>query len=149
MMILKNLAFICLISCFFTSGANGATESIKANKANKKFLLVKSSSSKSPSSGVQKERFLSLPVFDRNIPMAKGIILRFHRWHGEEERDSILKKMEKSGLEKQSEIQRFKIWIFEWPRLQKDAKAKKLCETFSKLSFLKYCEPDHLINPEK
>ena len=143
MMILRNLVFICLISCFFTSSADGTTDSFNGTKS----LSVKSSSSKKFLSVAQKERFLSLPVFDRNIPMAKGIIIRFHRWPGKEERDAILKELEKSDLEKKSEIQRFNIWIFEWPNLQKKAKAKKLCETVSSLPSLKYCQPDLLINP--
>ena len=104
--------------------------------------------SKNPMSAPQREMAAkSDPVFDRDNPQAKGVILSFKRWPNQEETATILKKLTEKGLKKKSELPRFKVWIFEWPEWRKGLEAERVCEAISELLFLDYCEPDYLLGP--
>ena len=51
-----------------------------------------------PSETSQKEPPEAIPAFDKNNPLAKGIILVFHRWPNEQEEVLLLKRLTKAGL---------------------------------------------------
>ena len=147
-MIFKSVfPILLLITCFFSYPAKGVNL-LQANNA-KKLLLTKSSSHKSFSLLKAKKRKnpYSPSEFTKDKPQAKGIILTFHRWPNKRETALILRKLRRTGLKKTSEIKRFKVWIFEWQKWKNGKKAKKICKTLSKLSILKYCEPDYLAIP--
>ena len=88
-----------------------------------------------------------VPAFDRENLKARGIILSFHRWPDEEETAAILQKTTAAGLNKMREIERFKVWVFEWPELREGREAQEVCDSLPQLSSLEYCEPDHLLGP--
>ena len=77
----------------------------------------------------------------------KGLILAFKNWPSEKEEALILKKIEKADLKKKSELKEFKTWVFEWTDWHIKEEAEKLCEEFSSLSSIDYCEPDSLQSP--
>ena len=87
------------------------------------------------------------PEFDLENPKASGIILSFHHWPDEEEAAEILQKTTAAGLNKMREIERFKTWVFEWPKLREGIKAQEVCDSLPQLSSLAYCEPDYLLDP--
>ena len=68
-----------------------------------------------------------IPAFDRENPQAGGIILSFHHWPDEKETAAILHKTTAAGLNKTKEIERFKIWVFEWPELREGREAQGVC----------------------
>ena len=143
-MFFKHFAiFLFSTACFF---ANGMESSSIVDIDTTRFLLAKSSS-KSSAQKAHKSAKYSLPNFNVDDPKAKGLILKFHRWPNEKEKAVILKKMNKAGLKKESEVQRFKVWTFEWNKWHKGAEAQKLCKKFSGISSLKYCEPDYIVSP--
>lgn len=88
-----------------------------------------------------------IPVFDPKNPKASGIILSFHRWPDEEEAAEILQKTTVAGLNKTAEIERFKVWVFEWPELREGREAQEVCDSLPQLSSLEHCEPDYLLGP--
>ena len=157
-------SFIFLLSaCFFFFGVKfpseantGKEKTLWAVSAPSKSLVVKSqkeipkSVSQNPAKTLKttpKDPAESIPAFDRNNPIAKGVILAFHRWPNEKEKALLLKNLTKAGLKKKSELNRFKTWIFEWPEWHKGQKAVQLCKKISALSFLDYCEPNFLLGP--
>ena len=83
-----------------------------------------------------------IPMFDRENPQASGIILSFHRWPDEKETAAILQKTTAVALNKTKKIERFKVWVFEWPELREGREAQEVCESLPQLSSLEYCEPD-------
>ena len=89
-----------------------------------------------------------IPAFDRENPQAGGIILSFHRWPDKKETAAILQKITAAALNKTKEIERFKIWVFEWPELREGREAQELCDSLPQLSALEYCEPDYLLGPD-
>ena len=160
--IFKSFVFL-LSACFFVFGVNFPSE---ANAGKEKVLWAVSSPPKSlvvksqkeipksvsqnpakPLKTTPKEPEESIPAFDRDNPIAKGVILAFHRWPNEKEKALLLKKLTKAGLKKKSELKRFKAWIFEWPEWRKGEKAVQLCKKISALPFLDYCEPNFLLGP--
>ena len=135
--------FLFSTTCFF---ANGAESSSTVDIGTTRFLLAKSSSKSSAPAHKPAKYFL--PNFNVDSPEAKGLILKFHRWPNEKEKVVILEKIKKAGLKKGVEVQRFKIWTFEWgDKWHKGAEVQKLCEKFSGISSLKYCEPDYIVSP--
>ena len=92
-------------------------------------------------------RSTDIPKFDPENPKARGIILSFHHWPDEEEAAEILQKTTAAGLNKMREIERFKTWVFEWPKLREGIKAQEVCDSLPQLSSLAYCEPDYLLDP--
>lgn len=88
-----------------------------------------------------------IPAFDRENPQAGGIILSFHHWPDEEEAAALLQKTTAAGLNKTEKIERFKIWVFEWPELREGMKAQEVCDSLPELSSLEHCEPDYLLGP--
>ena len=64
-----------------------------------------------------------IPVFDRENPKATGIILSLHHWPDEEEAVALLQKPPAAGLNKTKKIERFKVWVFEWPELREGREA--------------------------
>ena len=87
------------------------------------------------------------PVFDQDNPKAGGIILSFHHWPDEEEAAAILQKTTAAGLNKTAEIERFKVWVFEWPEWREGIKVQEVCDSLPQLPSLEHCEPDHLLGP--
>ena len=137
--------FIFSTACLF---ANGIELSLKTDNDTTRLLLAKDSSSQNTLTGTPKITKYSLPDSNVDNPQAKGLILAFNKWPDDEEKAVILKKMTTAGLEKKTEIQRFKVWIFEWPKLHEGAEAQKLCKELSNLSSLKHCEPDYTVSPD-
>jgi len=88
-----------------------------------------------------------VPAFDREHLKARGIILSFHRWPDEKEVSALLQKTTAAGLNKTAEIERFKVWVFEWPELREGIEAQEVCASLPSLSSLVYCEPDYLLDP--
>ncbi len=88
-----------------------------------------------------------VPVFDRETPKSGGIILSFHHWPDEKETAAILKKTTAAGLNKTKKIERFKVWVFEWPEWREGIEAQEVCSSLPQLSSLEYCEPDYLLGP--
>ena len=82
---------------------------------------------------------------------AKGVIIGFHSWPSEEEKISILGVLQAAKLTKKTEIERFKVWIYEWNQVVDESKALKVCDDLLKLdiSSVKYCEPDALMTPDE
>ena len=76
---------------------------------------------------------------------ARGIILVFHRWPDEKEKTAILEKTSVAGLEKTTELPRFKAWIFAWPEWQQGKKALEVCNNLADNTSLEYCEPDYYL----
>ena len=89
----------------------------------------------------------NLPDSGLENPRAKGIILIFQRWPGEQEKAGILEKTKAAGLEKTTELPRFKAWIFAWPEWQTGAAALEVCGSLAANSSLEYCEPDFYLAP--
>ena len=55
--------------------------------------------------------------------------------------------MTQEGLEKKSEIKRFKVWVFESQKEKTVKEVQNICKNLlSKLSSIKYCEPDAPLN---
>ena len=161
-MVFKSIILVVFfISPLFVYGARSPLE----NKVSqKRLLLVDSSSSKSavegsqkrdsksvstsPAEGIQEEIPESIFDLNKKEPQAKGLILAFKSWPlKEKEKALILKKTNKAGLKKKSELERFKTWVFEWPKWHKGLEAEKFCKEVSNLSFLDYCEPEYLLEP--
>jgi len=88
-----------------------------------------------------------VPAFDRENLKARGIILSFHRWPDKEETASLLQKTAAAGLKKTAEIERFKVWVFEWPEWREGGEAQEVCKSLPQLFSLEYCEPDYLLGP--
>ena len=82
---------------------------------------------------------------------AKGVIVGFHSWPSEEEKNSVLGVIQAAKLTKKTEIERFKVWIYEWNQVVDESKALKVCDDLLKLniSSVKYCEPDSLMTPDE
>ena len=161
-MIFKSLVFIFLLTFQFC--IYGAESSLKDNVGKIFLLLANSSSSKnsagdsqqgvstsvskSPAEGAQQEIPESVFKLNKKEPQAKGIILAFKHWPlKKEEKELIREKTAKVGLKEKSEMERFKTWVFEWPKWHKAIEAEKICKEFSSLSFLDYCEPDYFLEP--
>ena len=104
-------------------------------------------SSSSSGAGVQTDQTNPVPKFDYKNPQAKGIILVFHRWPSDQEKEQLIKKLQEMGLEKTKEIELFKSWVFEWPDWKKGKEAEEVCDSFSDLPNLDYCEPEYLLGP--
>ena len=78
---------------------------------------------------------------------AKGIILTFKSWPPpEKDKTSILAKLKKAGLKKDTEIKRFKIWLYQWPKVNPEAKVEKLCKDLLAFSSVASCAPDHVVD---
>ena len=78
---------------------------------------------------------------------ARGIILVFQRWPDEKEKTAILEKTSVAGLEKTTELPRFKAWIFTWPEWQKGVTALSVCDSLVDIPPVEYCEPDYYLVP--
>ena len=89
-----------------------------------------------------------IPEFDPKNPKARGMILSFHHWPDEEEAAAILQKTTAAGLNKTKKIERFKVWVFEWPEWREGREAQEVCKSLPELSSLAYCEPDYLLGPD-
>ncbi len=89
-----------------------------------------------------------IPAFDRENPQASGIILSFHHWPDEDETATLFQKTTAAALNKTKEIERFKIWVFEWPEWREGREAQELCDSLPQLSSLEYCEPGYLLGPD-
>ena len=86
---------------------------------------------------------------DKEDPQIKGVILAFHQWPlNKEQKEEVLKKAKKLGLEKKKELPVFKTWVFTWSDQKKGINAQQACRPFSNLSFLEYCELDVLLKPD-
>ena len=122
------LFFLFLIHCF----ANGTKLSVQ--NTNHSLLQNSMTKKKEPTS-----------EFNKKTPQAKGVILKFHNWPNENDKTLILTKLTQVGLTRKSEIQRFKIWIFEWSEQSEAEKAKNICKNLSHSFSLIYCKPDYLV----
>ena len=92
--------------------------------------------------------------FDPENAWARGIILVFQRWPDEKEKTAILEKTSVAGLEKTTELPRFKAWIFTWPEWQKGVTALSegvtalsMCDSLVDIPPVEYCEPDYYLVP--
>ena len=137
MIFFKIIFIVSLVPLF----SYGVKLSEKNDIAKKRFLLAKAPSAQ------KSVHQIFFPAFDANNPQAKGVILKFHNWPAEKDKKRILKKLTKAGLKQSSEIKRFKVWTFEWTKLYKGVKAKKVCKSLARIPSLKYCEPDYLTGP--
>lgn len=90
---------------------------------------------------------IDFPEFDPENPIARGIILSFHHWPDEEEAVALLQKTTAADLNKTREIERFKVWVFEWPELREGREAQEVCDSLPVLSSLEHCEPDYVLGP--
>ncbi len=89
-----------------------------------------------------------LPVFDKKKPIAKGIILAFKSFPlTEKQKNKILSKTAPAGLKQGTVFKRFKMMVFEWENWREGKSALDVCDKFSDLDFLDYCEPDLLQGP--
>ena len=138
---LKSLGFTFLLAVFPSYGERLPLQ----NDSGKRILLAKAASSKKTRKRIQKAASIS----KGDDLQAKGIILKFHHWPDEKEKTIIFNHLKKSGLKKTSELQRFKVWTFEWSKLKTKTTAKKICENFPSISSLKYCEPDYTLSPAR
>ena len=77
---------------------------------------------------------------------SKGIILTFNDWPVNKERESILQKLAEAQLTKESEIERFKVWIYKWTDLKKKAEAEKVCSILLQYLSLKRCDLDYQLD---
>ena len=59
-----------------------------------------SSDSSLQDSETQKEIPVDIPKFDKDNPLAKGVILKFHQWPDEKETTLIFEQLKKVKLEK-------------------------------------------------
>ena len=85
---------------------------------------------------------------DADHPQAKGVILFFKSWPLNEQEEALLiKKMEKMGLERIKDNERFKARVYEWSEWQDGVKALDVCKKLSDLSFLDNCEPEYFLCP--
>lgn len=158
-MIFKSFILIVFLAApYFVCGAES---SLKNDIGKKRLLLADSknsvkgsqqgtakAASQSPVEGTQENIPESVFELNKKEPQAIGLILAFKHWPLKAgEKKLIRKKTKKAGLKKKSELERFKTWVFEWPKWRKGLEAEKLCEDFSTLAFLDYCEPDYLLEP--
>ena len=74
--------------------------------------------------------------------LAKGIIVRFHRWPKGKNKKRILKRVKNLGFKKVKKHPSFKIWVFEWNHLKKSKIANTACRNLSKIRIIEYCEPN-------
>ena len=139
----KHPAVLCFL--LLAQLAGGTAFPLKDAAGQKSLGLADPSSSQRPVAVAETKTPEPLPEFDPDHPLAKGIILAFHRWPDDEERIIILEKTTEAGLTKTEEIPRFKTWIFEWAEWRKAATAQKVCRSLPDLSSLEYCEPDYLL----
>ena len=139
----KHPAVLCFL--LLVQLAGGTAFPLKDAAGQKSLGLADPSSSQRHIAVAETKTPEPLPEFDPDHPLAKGIILAFHRWPDDEERRIILEKTTEAGLTKTEEIPRFKTWIFEWAEWRKAATAQKVCRSLPDLSLLEYCEPDYLL----
>ena len=59
----------------------------------------------------------------------------------------MLKNWGKAGLKKDAEIQRFKMWIYNWKNAQEGIRAEMLCKEFLAFSFVESCKANALAHP--
>ena len=91
----------------------------------------------------------TIPDFDANEPLAKGVILAFHRWPDDEEEAVLLETLAGAGLEPGEEFERFLVRVFDWPDWREAARAAAVCAEIVALALpsLEYCEPNALVGP--
>ena len=153
MFFLKTITLITCFSivCFFVHGSESPLEigfMPEASQFWTKKLTTKNIKSVIRVSQSEPQPKNPAPSSGNDNPQAKGIILVFKVWPLEKENQtSLLEELTKVGLKKKSEFERFKAWVFEWPEWHNAIRAEKLCEEFSNLSFVDYCEPDSLLEP--
>ena len=128
----KHPAVLCFL--LLAQLAGGTVFPLKAGAGQKSFGLADPSSLQRHVAVAEAETPEPLPEFDPDNPLAKGIILAFHRWPDEDEQRIILEKTREAGLTKTEEIPRFKIWLFEWDEWRKAATAQKVCRSLTDLS---------------
>ena len=63
------------------------------------------------------------------------------------QRTLLIEKLQKAELKKDTEIKRFKMWIYNWESAQEEVKAEMLCKEFLAFSFVENCEANVLIHP--
>ena len=152
--IFKSITFLFCLTIF--SLAHGAESFLKTNTDTKRILLAKASSKssvtktsppKSSATEPSKTGRYCLPDVSANKSLAKGVILVLHYWPDAKQEKDILERLNSESLEKKSEIERFKVLVFEWTKPHKDKKAKKLCKKLSNVPYLKHCEPDYMTVP--
>lgn len=91
----------------------------------------------------------TIPRFDANEPVAKGVILGFHRWPDAEEEAVLHETLAGAGLEPSEEFARFRVRVFDWPGWRAAERATAVCEEIVALALtsLDYCEPNALVGP--
>lgn len=91
----------------------------------------------------------TIPRFDANEPVAKGVILGFHRWPDAQEEAVLLETVAGAGLEPGEEFERFRVRVYDWPDWREAERAAAVCEEIVALALtsLEYCEPNALVGP--
>ena len=75
------------------------------------------------------------------------MIIKFHRWPNSKQQKEIIRRLKSSGLKKTKSIKNFNTWLFEWFKgdLKPSKLGEKTCKKLEKLSYVKRCNPDHLL----
>ena len=84
-----------------------------------------------------------------NIDQVKGVMITFTTYPVTEEQKTLLvEKLNKEGLKEDAEIQRFKMWIYNWENIQEGMKAEMLCKELLAFSFIEDCKASAVVHPE-
>ena len=88
-------------------------------------------------------------IQNRKPSLAKGIIVKFHRWPKGKDKKRILKRVKNLGFKKVKKHPSFNIWVFEWHHLKKSKIANTACRNLSKMRIIDYCEPNSNLYPNQ
>ena len=83
---------------------------------------------------------------EKNL-QAIGVILSFHKYPSQTEKNKISQTLAREGLNLTRQFKSFKSLVFVWSKLKSQRKAQNICKSLSHLKNLKYCEPDTLLSP--
>ena len=84
-----------------------------------------------------------------DIDQVKGVMITFVTYPvAEAQKKSLVDKLGKEGLQKDTEIKRFKMWIYNWKNVQEGMKAEMLCKELLAFSFVEDCSANAYTHPE-
>lgn len=84
-----------------------------------------------------------------NIDQVKGVMITFAVYPvADTQKTLLVEKLKKEGLKKDAEIQRFRMWIYNWEDIQEGMKADMLCKELLAFSFIEDCKANAVVHPE-
>ena len=79
---------------------------------------------------------------------AQGVMLTFKTYPvPNKERQLIIKKLNDAGLSRDQEIERFKMWIYNWKKVKTNLQVERICKELLFFSIIENCESNALAHP--